>query len=120
MNLFRQLFGGSTVSISALDPREAQERLKSKQPPFLLDVRQPEEYHAGHITGAVLIPLSELRARVEELPHDREILCVCRSGSRSSSAARQLAAMGFKTLNLRGGLFAWQRTGLPVKKGTAR
>jgi phage shock protein E len=120
MNLFKQLFGSSAVSVSAVNPREARELLKGKQPPFLLDVRQPAEYHAGHIAGASLIPLSELRVRTDELPQDREILCVCRSGSRSGAAARQLAAAGFKTLNLAGGMSAWQHAGLPIKKGTAR
>ena len=120
MNLFKQLFGGNAVSVSALNPREARELLKGKQPPFLFDVRQPEEYHAGHTAGATLIPLGELRVRAEELPQDREILCVCHSGSRSGAAARQLAAMGLKTLNLAGGMSAWQRAGLSVKKGTAR
>ncbi len=120
MNLFKQLFGGSAVSVPAVNPREARELLKGKQPPFLLGVRQPAEYHAGHITGATLIPLGELRVRAEELPQDREILCVCHSGSRSSSAARQLAALGYRTLNLSGGMSAWQRDGLPVKKGAAR
>ncbi len=102
MNLFKQLFGGSAVSVPAVNPREARELLKGKQPPFLLDVRQPGEYHAGHITGATLIPLGELRVRAEELPQDREILCVCHSGSRSSAAARQLASLGYKTVNLSG------------------
>ncbi len=119
MNLFKQLFGGSAVSVPAVNPREARELLKGKQPPFLLDVRQPAEYHAGHITGATLIPLGELRMRTDELPQDREILCVCRSGSRSSAAARQLASIGYKTLNLSGGMSAWQRDGLPIKKGAA-
>jgi rhodanese-related sulfurtransferase len=118
MNLFRQLFGESTVQ--AVNPREAQAKLKSAQPPFLLDVRQPDEYRAGHIAGSTLLPLAELAARTGELPRDREILCVCRSGSRSGSAARQLAGMGFKTVNLSGGLLAWQRAGLPIKKGSAR
>ncbi len=120
MNLFKQLFGSSAVPVPTVNPREARELLKGKQPPFLLDVRQPEEYHAGHIAGATLIPLGELHVRAEELPQDREILCICRSGSRSGAAARQLVALGYKTLNLAGGLSAWQRAGLPVKKGAAR
>ncbi len=115
VNVLKQLFGSSTVQ--AVSAREAQAKLNSAEPPFLLDVRQPNEYHAGHIAGAVLIPLGDLHNRATELPQDREILCVCRSGSRSGSAARQLAVLGFKSLNLSGGLLAWQRAGLPVKKG---
>jgi rhodanese-related sulfurtransferase len=56
---------------------------------------------------------------MQELPREREIVCVCRSGNRSSSAARQLSAAGFKAANLRGGMIAWRRAGLPVKKGRA-
>ncbi|MBI5667868.1 MAG: rhodanese-like domain-containing protein [Chloroflexi bacterium] len=108
------MFGSSTVNIT---PAEAQARLRGSQPPFLLDVRQPEEFRAGHIAGAKLIPLDQLSARLHELPRDREILCVCRSGSRSGVAARQLASAGFTSANLGGGMIAWQRAGLPVKPG---
>ncbi len=118
MNLFRQFFGESGSGIQALNPQEAQARLAGQQAPYLLDVREPHEYRAGHIAGAALIPLGELGARTAELPAHRDILCVCLSGSRSGVAARQLTAMGFKCLNLSGGMAAWQRAGLPVKSGT--
>jgi rhodanese-related sulfurtransferase len=114
INLFKQRFGDG--GIQALKPQEAQAKLASQQPPYLLDVREPDEYKAGHIAGATLIPLGELRARMGELPGDREILCVCLSGARSGVAARQLTAMGFKCLNLGGGMFAWQRAGLPITR----
>lgn len=119
MNLFKQLFGESRTG-SAINAVEAQERLKGQQPPFLLDVRTPDEYRIGHIAEAMLIPLNELRARMGELPKDREILCVCRSGSRSGVAVQQIAAAGLTSINLSGGMNAWLRAGFPVKKGTAR
>lgn len=72
-----------------------------------------------HINGAKLIPLGELRNRMKELPKDQEIICVCQSGSRSSSAARQLAEAGYQVINLNGGMSSWMRAGLPVKKGKA-
>jgi rhodanese-related sulfurtransferase len=118
MNLLAQLFGSS--SVPSLDPAQAQVRLSSQPGPFLLDVRQPDEYRAGHIPGARLIPLRELAGRVAELPQDREIICVCQSGSRSHSATRHLVSAGYNAVNLQGGMGAWARNGLPVKKGNGR
>lgn len=112
---FLQSLLGKPVPI--VEAREAQARLHSSQPPFLLDVREPEEYVAGHIAGAHLIPLGELPRRINELPRDREILCVCRSGSRSRAAAQQLAAAGLRSVNLNGGMLAWEGARLPVKRG---
>jgi rhodanese-related sulfurtransferase len=108
------IFGSPVPSISAT---ELQEKLKRASHPFLLDVRQPEEFRDGHIAGAKLIPLGELRARMQELPKDKEIVCICASGSRSSSAAQQLASAGYNVINMKGGMFLWQRSALPVKKG---
>ena len=65
---------------------------KEKAKYFLIDVRQPEEYRQGHISGAKLIPLRQLATRMQELPAGREIVCVCHSGNRSKSAARKLSA----------------------------
>jgi rhodanese-related sulfurtransferase len=115
LNLFKSLFGG--VSSDALSATDAKARLDSPDAPYILDVRQPEEFRAGHIAGAELIPLNELGRRLKELPKDREILCVCQSGSRSSVATRQLASAGYRTINLRGGMIGWQVAGYAVKKG---
>ena len=117
MNIFKQLLGGGGNGVSVQD---AQTRLAEAQPPLLIDVRQPDEYRAGHIRGAKLIPLDQLGKKLSELPRDREIICVCRSGARSGSAARQLRDAGYTTLNLSGGMMAWQRAGLPVEKGNGR
>ena len=114
MDFITRLFTG--VQINTLSPWEAQKKLNQKPKPFLLDVRQPEEYRAGHIPGAKLIPLGELRARMNELPKNHEIICVCHSGSRSLSATRQLAGAGYQVINLSGGMIAWSRAGLPVSK----
>ncbi len=114
MNLLRSIFGSP---VPGLDPAAAQARLQAPQAPFLLDVRQPDEFAAGHIAGAQLIPLGELPRRLSELPREREILCVCWSGSRSQAAAQQLIAAGFKVTNINGGMMAWQQAKLPVKKG---
>lgn len=116
MNLFSQFF--HKASIPQLDAAQVSARLSRPGAPFLLDVRQPEEYREGHIAGARLIPLNELASRMGELPPSREIVCVCRSGSRSGVAARQLTAAGLAAANLRGGMLAWKGAGLPLKKGT--
>ncbi|MBK8139206.1 MAG: rhodanese-like domain-containing protein [Chloroflexi bacterium] len=114
MNFLKAIFGGSTNSLSA---GEAKELIGGGKPPFILDVRQPDEYRGGHIASAKLIPLNDLAARMHELPKDREILCVCRSGARSGMAAGQLAAAGYSAVNLRGGMMSWQGSGFPVKQG---
>lgn len=75
---------------------------------FLLDVREPDEYAAGHIDGATLIPLGSLQSRAAELPKDRPIVVYCRSGRRSAEAVSQLHALGFDTaVNLTGGYTRW-------------
>ena len=75
---------------------------------LLLDVRQPEEYEAGHIPGATLIPLGELEARQEELDRNRKIITYCRSGHRSMAAAIALCGLGFTGVqHLDGGILSW-------------
>jgi rhodanese-related sulfurtransferase len=73
---------------------------------FLLDVREPMELAVEHAPGAVNIPLGQLRARLGELPRDREILVICRSGQRAYSATRVLLQNGFKARNLSGGMLS--------------
>ena len=73
---------------------------------FLLDVREPVELAVESAPGAVNIPLGQLRARLGELPRDREILVICRSGQRAYSATRMLLQKGFKARNLSGGMLS--------------
>lgn len=83
---------------------------------FTLDVRTPEEYQAGHIPGATLIPLDQLAARAGELPADEPILIYCRSGNRSLQAMNLLGAAGFTGLtSMDGGIGAWASAGFPVE-----
>ncbi|MCC7206927.1 MAG: rhodanese-like domain-containing protein [Anaerolineae bacterium] len=104
----------------AVQPRQAQALIDADQPPFLLDVRERHEFAAGHIPGAQLIPLGELEKRLNELPTDQPILCICRSGSRSGAAANLLARRGLQTINLTGGMIGWAGAGLPVKRGNGK
>ena len=116
MNLLSGLFGPPVPTLSA---KELSEKLKTTKCPLVIDVRQPEEYRDAHIAGAKLMPLGELNKYMQELPKDREIVCVCASGNRSSSATRQLVNAGYTAINMNGGMSGWQRAGLPVKKGSA-
>ncbi|MFZ1399274.1 MAG: rhodanese-like domain-containing protein [Candidatus Promineifilaceae bacterium] len=115
--MFRSLFGQAMggTAVKNITPDELQEKIKSKQPVLVLDVRQPEEYaHDGHIKGARLMPLGTLRHRLSELPKDTPIICVCRSGARSRTACEQLAREGFEDVtNMGGGMIAWKRARLP-------
>ncbi len=117
MSFLSKLFG---PPVSSIDATAAQAKLNENPKPLVLDVREPSEYAAGHISGSTSIPLHQLSGRMSELPKDREIICVCASGSRSSSAARRLASNGYNVLNLSGGMSRWQRAGLPVKKGKGK
>jgi rhodanese-related sulfurtransferase len=93
-------------------PEEANELLAGGA--FLLDVREPDEWEAGHASAATHIPLGDLEQRHGEVPEGRTIVCVCRGGGRSARAALALAGIGYETVNLAGGMRAWSEAGLPV------
>lgn len=116
MDFLSNLFGSP---LPVLNAQELNEKLKNGKRPLVIDVRQPEEYREGHITGAKLIPLGELGQRMKELHKDKEIVCVCASGSRSNSATKMLIGAGYNAIDMKGGMVTWQRGGLPVKKGSA-
>lgn len=93
--------------------------LINRREPLVLDVRGQGEFAAGHIAGARLIPVGELKARVSEIEKfkDKPVLVHCATGNRSFTAARLLKEAGFKEVfNLQGGLGAWQQAGMPVEK----
>ena len=113
MGFLSGLFGPAVPSITA---EELNEKLKFGKHPLVLDVRQPDEFRSGHVAGAKLIPLNELRKKINELPKGREIVCICASGNRSTSAVKMLAKEGFNVLNVSGGMLAWRRAKLPVQK----
>ena len=83
----------------------------------VLDVRTPAEYAEGHIDGALLIDWrsGDFLAKADSLlPRDKTIAIYCRSGRRSAEAAAQLAPKGYKLVNLKGGIIAWQAAGRPL------
>jgi rhodanese-related sulfurtransferase len=84
---------------------------------LVLDVRQPEEFIEAHVPGAVLIPLSELAARQDEIPNDRPLLVICQGGGRSARAVEALMNAGYDATNVVGGTKAWVEAGFPVESG---
>ena len=83
----------------------------------VLDVRQPSEWRHGHIRGSQNLPLMQLKRRLETIPRNKTIVTVCASGHRSNAAARTLQRAGYQVENLKGGMHAWARAGLPINKG---
>lgn len=86
---------------------------------YVIDVREPHEYQAGHVPGATLIPVNSVFARREELPRDGKIVFVCAVGQRSALACEMAAAAGLppeSLFNLEGGTEAWIKAGQPVEK----
>lgn len=84
---------------------------------FLLDVREADEWAAGHAADAVHIPMGALNARVEELPTDTPIVAICRSGNRSGAVTDALNRAGFTAHNMEGGMQAWDDADLPIVDG---
>ena len=103
-------------------PRASAEQASQlmRQGAILLDVREGPEWRAGHAPGARHIPLSHLPARMKDLPPQRTVVTVCRSGHRSALAARMLAREGREVISLSGGMHAWARAGLPVAAARGR
>jgi rhodanese-related sulfurtransferase len=85
----------------------------------ILDVRKADEFAEGHITGAILIDQFQsdfLEQAQAKLPKDKTIAIYCRSGRRSANAAGKLADVGYKCVNLKGGIIAWKEANMPVTK----
>ncbi len=80
----------------------------------MIDVRESEEWSAGHAPGAVLIPMSQVEAKVHEIRTGSPAVIVCRSGGRSNTITQLLASLGIDAVNLAGGMHAWEQAGLPV------
>ena len=83
----------------------------------LVDVREPDEYQAGHVPSAILIPLATVPVRMNELDKTQTQYLICKSGGRSARAAQFLAEQGFDVINVVGGTDAWIDSGAPVATG---
>lgn len=102
---------GWRVTGAPVDPHSLVSELGRLQ---VVDVRYPNEWEAGHIDGAMHIPLDYVLDRVGELDRSRPVVTVCRSGRRSAEAAKELAGEGFDVQNLEGGMEAWAAQDLPL------
>lgn len=107
------------------DPREPFSRITvgeakemmGRDDVVVIDVRNPDEYAAGHVPNASLIPHTTVFARKDELPTNKDIIFVCAVGQRSALAAEMAAATGLTRLyNLEGGTDAWVKAGQPIEK----
>ena len=82
----------------------------------LIDVREDYEFSAGHIPEATLIPLGQLSSRLNEIPKDKTVVAVCRSGNRSGQATQLLRQAGFDAHNMAGGMIAWEQAGFDTQR----
>ena len=116
--LFWSMFGNRIRGIKEVDCVAATQLINHKNA-LVLDVREDVEYKSGHVLNAKHIPLGKLNERIGELEkyRDQPIVVVCRSGARSANACALLGKQGFSgACNLAGGMIAWQKANLPVKK----
>ncbi len=105
--------------IPALDPLYADIRRRDPvRPALVLDVREPHEFAEVRIEGSLLLPMSQLATRLDEIPRDRPVLVLCHVGGRSARVTGFLRQQGWEDVgNVAGGIDAWQRAGLPVRRG---
>ncbi|WP_290660369.1 rhodanese-like domain-containing protein [Ignavibacterium sp.] len=101
-------------SVKNYSPADLAEKLKKDKNAVLLDVRTPMERKQDYIRGSFHIPLYDLTANPKELLKfkDKEIICYCRTGNRSLTAASKLSKLGYNSANLKGGIIYWKKAGL--------
>jgi len=99
---------GASSNETETDVKELKRKIDAKEDFYLLDVREPNEFKIGRIPGSTLIPLGEVPQRVNEIPRGKEIIVLCKMGSRSARAAAYLRQQGYKNVkNLKGGILDW-------------
>ena len=98
--------------IPEVDPAAADEMVAAGA--LLLDVREADEWAAGHAPAAVHMPMGQIPTGYGELPTDRPIACICRSGARSGRVTEYLRSFGLDVVNVAGGMRAWAATDRPV------
>jgi rhodanese-related sulfurtransferase len=93
--------------VKEITPEELMEKIERGENLQIIDVREVDEWNAGHIPQAKLIPLGFLPHRMDELDKETPIVMVCRSGARSNMATQYLTEQGFDAANMVGGMLAW-------------
>lgn len=105
----------ASADVESVLPRDLAERLASDAPPVVLDVRSDAEWNAGHIEGALHIPVADVEARLSEIPRDRDVVVHCGVAPRARAAQAMLVKSGHEHIqHLEGGFTAWGSAGLPV------
>lgn len=111
--------GGDATATLPSEISVAEAYQKYQNGAFVLDVRTPQEWEEYHAPNTTLIPLDELPQRVDEVPRDREVVVICRSGNRSQVGRDILRDAGFtRVTSVAGGLKAWRAAGYPVVTAT--
>lgn len=108
-------YGPPRPNVPEIDVDELEGQRAAGKP--LIDVREPWEYEAGHVRGAVLIPLGQVVQRVQEVPRDQTVYVICQSGSRSAKATQWYRQQGIDAVNVAGGTKAWVDAGNDVTAG---
>lgn len=104
------------ADLPALVDVETVAAIKDRDDVMLIDVREPEEYAAGHIAEGTLIPMGQVPERLSEIPTDKTVILYCRSGNRSGQVMQLLQAQGYTNVhNMEGGMLAWELAKLPVE-----
>ncbi len=109
------------VSMPLISPQALLERQAKGDPSlFVLDVRTPKEYAAGHVPGAINVPYDQVASHLAVIPKDKDVVLYCQSGRRAGLAAEVLQASGYTKLeHLQGDIQGWLKDGRPVEGGDA-
>ncbi|MEN8134130.1 MAG: rhodanese-like domain-containing protein [Thermodesulfobacteriota bacterium] len=100
----------------SISSREAQAMMGTQKDLLLVDLREPKELREGYIAGSQLIPMSALAKGTKSLPADKPLLLICAVGGRSYGLGRYFSGKGYPEIyNLKGGISAWKRAGLPLQ-----
>jgi rhodanese-related sulfurtransferase len=103
---------------AAMSPTPAVDAAEVAQDLFILDVREDDEWTAGHVAGALHIPMSGFVERIAEVPQDTQVFVMCRVGGRSAQVANYLNQNGWDAVNIDGGMMRWEAAGRPMVSET--
>lgn len=119
LSLLGSLSAHADPGFASLPMSEAVSVMQQEHAPLVVDVREPDEYAAGHVPGAINVPLGQVGEWAQDRPKDEAMLVICQSGRRSLKASQELAARGFtRVTNVEGGFRAWKERGMPVARPT--